>query len=468
MATEREAAVSVQYAAPQPDASPRQDDIFCQRCLKNQHLFTKSLAQYLPDDPADPDYPELERNYYRYRRNLEARYPQVCGDCADKVEERIRQAGYTAKTDHLRRMMNLTRRRKTRTRSKLDWVDTLGRFLWRMGFATQALWHCQAVAQALQETESGIRDPDAGRSTLAAAASALQLGADVLPSSETAITWSLRLAFLAAWWNPHFVQVNRGFARHLLGFTQWYSIQGLIIFFRFIFRSLDTSPHTAASPTARLGRHVAMAAVTLMVRCWLIILSRMARLVANIVADLLAGRQVYPSRHDASLRNARQVPCFERGQAIDNAAETRGRKDLFGACQRCTGLDQRHASAQNSRRGLFSLAADPLPRHVARRDEQPPPTPPVRLRSGRRHPGTAATAAAPAATSPLRPRNGLVAHDTPAASVKARAVVSRAQHVRAAQEWLRDREPVLVQGAGGACRPGASAPKSHLVSPDGP
>ncbi|KAG5914015.1 hypothetical protein E4U42_000730 [Claviceps africana] len=260
VATDRES-TAVHYAAPQPSASSQLDDTFCQTCLKNQHLFTKSLAQYLPDDPADPDYPELERNYYRYRRNLERRYPQVCSDCAERVEARIRKAGYTAKTDHLRRMMNLGRERKTRTRTKLDWVHALGKTLWRGGFVLQALWHFVMITHALQVSDNGMYDPD-DQSMAAKVLLSLKRATESLPAADTLMQWSIWTGVLAAWWNPHFVQVNRGFTRHLLGFTQWYSLQGLALFFRFVFRGIDVRGGQAArSGTTRLGAHVGMASI---------------------------------------------------------------------------------------------------------------------------------------------------------------------------------------------------------------
>ncbi|KAG5983312.1 hypothetical protein E4U55_000296 [Claviceps digitariae] len=260
VATDREA-TAVQFAAPQSSTSAQKDDTFCQKCLKNQHLFTKSLAQYLPDDPSDPDYPELERNYYRYRRNLEKRYPQVCGDCAEKVEARIRQAGYTAKTDHLRRMMSLARDRKTRTRTKLDWVHALGKTLWRSGFVLQILWHFIMITHALQVSDDGMYDPD-DQSTAARVLLTLKRATEALPAADTLMQWSIWTGVMAAWWNPHFVQVNRGFTRHLLGFTQWYSFQGLTVFFRLIFRGIDVRGGQAArSGTARLGAHVGMASI---------------------------------------------------------------------------------------------------------------------------------------------------------------------------------------------------------------
>ncbi|OAA37632.1 hypothetical protein NOR_07009 [Metarhizium rileyi] len=264
VATEREAAI-VQYAAPQLAATLKTGDIFCQTCVKNQHLFTKSLAQYFPDDPSDPDYPELERNYYRYRRSLEKRYPQVCNNCAESVEDGIRQAGYTAKTDHLRRMMNLSRGPRTRKRTRLDWVNTLGKTLWRIGFVLQMVWHLVMFTQVLQQRDDGMYDPDE-RSVFATAVSFLKSAVSFLPTATKLIQWSLWTGVVAIWWNPHFVQMNRGFTRHLLGFTQWYSFQGLAIFFRFIFRSVaDVNAQTAESGTAKLGAHVAMAAVTTVV-----------------------------------------------------------------------------------------------------------------------------------------------------------------------------------------------------------
>lgn len=69
-------------------------------------------------------------------------------------------------------------------------------------------------------------------------------------------------SILSAWWNPKFVQVSRGFTRHLLGFTQWYSFQGLIVFFRFLFRRvLEMDGGRAQSRGAQLSAHMVMAIV---------------------------------------------------------------------------------------------------------------------------------------------------------------------------------------------------------------
>lgn len=230
-------------------------------------MFTKSLAQYFPDDPSDPECAQLERNYYRYRKGLERRYPQVCDECAERVEHRIRQAGYTAKTDHLRRMMDLSRGRKpTRRRTVLDWVNSLGRTTWRAGFVLQMLWHLVVVAQVLRHGDDGMRDPD-DVGFLAGMVVGLKHATKFLPAADTLIQWSIAAALISAWWNPHFVQVNRGFTKHLLGFTQWYSFQGLIVFFRLAFRQvLDIKGGQAQSMHAQLSAHTVMAAGMVLVR----------------------------------------------------------------------------------------------------------------------------------------------------------------------------------------------------------
>ncbi|KAF4456432.1 hypothetical protein F53441_1436 [Fusarium austroafricanum] len=267
VATEREAPAT-QYAVPRhsPSSSPR-DSIFCATCLKNQRLFTSSLAQYLPDDPNHPEYPELERNYYRYRKGLEERYPQVCDECAEKVDGQIRRAGYTAKTDHLRRMMEKSRGRKSAPEKKgaLNWVDRLGKGLWWGGLAMQMLWHLRAVTFALQHQDVGMYDPD-DKSWSTLAVTGLGSAVALLPSADTLINLAVGASILSAWWNPQFVQVTRGFTRHLLGFTQWYSFQGLIVFFRFLFRRvLEMDGGQSKSRNAQLSAHLVMSVVMIMI-----------------------------------------------------------------------------------------------------------------------------------------------------------------------------------------------------------
>ncbi|KAL6793667.1 Ima1 N-terminal domain-containing protein [Trichoderma sp. SZMC 28013] len=246
--------------------APPTDSIFCDKCLKNQHLFTRSLAQYeyLPDDPSHPDYAELERKYFRYRKDLERRYPQICSDCDVKVKARIKDADYTAQTDILRQMMEKSRgRRVPKKMTSLDVANALGRWLWWGGFIIEIVWHLVSASSVLDKREeNGMYDPDdqsATKQMIVAWSSWLRT---FLPAAETLIGWSIKVGFLSAWWNPYFVQLIRGFTRHLFGFAQWYCFQGLIIFFRYIFRSvLHMQGGQAQSTAAQLSAHFAMACI---------------------------------------------------------------------------------------------------------------------------------------------------------------------------------------------------------------
>src|SRR6185436_4840701 len=81
-------------------------------------------------------------------------YPQVCGDCEPKVLERIQQAGYTAKTDHLRRIIDRSRQTRAGWRTPLDVLDLLGRRLWQAGLALQLLWQLSVICAVLARLDS--------------------------------------------------------------------------------------------------------------------------------------------------------------------------------------------------------------------------------------------------------------------------------------------------------------------------
>ena len=134
-----------------PDSPSSQDadsPIFCPTCLKNQHLYNASLAQYhIETDPAHPKYKEMERKYFEYRKNLEKRYPQVCEDCEPRVLERMKRAGRTAKTDYLRRLMDKSRARRSANRGNAITfsasLESISKFMWYMGL----LGNCSGISR---------------------------------------------------------------------------------------------------------------------------------------------------------------------------------------------------------------------------------------------------------------------------------------------------------------------------------
>ena len=132
-----------QYAHPvhRPAVQVPEPSVFCPTCIKNQHLLSEALSNYLPD-PDDPDYPAYEANYDSFRSSLEDRYPQVCARCEPEVRARLLQAGRYAQADHVRRQNERSRARTLG--SRWGWRDLLlraGGFGCCASIMVQLLWH---------------------------------------------------------------------------------------------------------------------------------------------------------------------------------------------------------------------------------------------------------------------------------------------------------------------------------------
>jgi hypothetical protein len=243
-------------------------EIFCDKCLKNQHLFTASLAQYLPDDPDHPDYPALERNYYKFRAGLEKRYPQVCAECEPNVMARVEEAGYTAKTDFLRRTMERSRlnRATPKRRTFLDFANSMGSWLSWSGLMLQIFWHF-SVVDLISRNDIPIGE---GHGWKALLLKAIPLASGLAAFADDLAIWSFRVTLFSAWWNPMFVQVYRGFSRHILGLKQWYSFQAILVALRCFFPRLAKMDTPGIDQIrAQLAIHIFMVVMTIYVSLFL-------------------------------------------------------------------------------------------------------------------------------------------------------------------------------------------------------
>ena len=210
--------------------------LFCATCIKNQHLLNENLSTYLPSTE-HPDYATYEVSYPAYRKNLEARYPQVCRDCEAQVRERIRSAGYVAKTDHLRRMLQSSRSTDIgRTSRGCGWqgiLVSLGGLAWWASVMGQSLWHGYELlfmtAFDDDETGSGRRHDSLRR---------LQPGARPALDAETRdligsmAFWALFLAFSTFWWNGKLMGRLRRSDTRLTHLNEFYRLQALILLVR--------------------------------------------------------------------------------------------------------------------------------------------------------------------------------------------------------------------------------------------
>ena len=172
---------------------------------------------------------------------------------------RLGQAGYAAKADHLRRMMDKSRasRQAPKHKTPLDYANAVARWTWNAGLALGFLWHVSAISMILNEPGVLPETPLASRANLV-----LRQSVAFLPPSGALIKLSFWANALTIWWNPLFVQVFRGFSRHVFGLSQWYTFQTIITFARFVlaYRGLtmsDVAP--GSSKTAEISGHLFLA-----------------------------------------------------------------------------------------------------------------------------------------------------------------------------------------------------------------
>ncbi|RDL37787.1 uncharacterized protein BP5553_05220 [Venustampulla echinocandica] len=257
VATDYAAPAKRQYAIPGPDSPPASQEsdvtLFCQTCLKNQHLYTSSLAQYYVEtDPAHPQYREMERKYFKYKEDLERRYPQVCEDCEPRVLERMRQAGKIAKSDYLRQLMQKSRSRRTKANSySISFVDT-GRLLWYAGLLGQFMWNGIALLAAAQLSPLPALKPYL-QPTLLSLFGALISAATSSPWAW----WSLCCTISSLWWNPKFKEANRGFMNHINGFANWYKFQGIMVVTRSLtYHIMGTGVLADPNSEATIAAHI--------------------------------------------------------------------------------------------------------------------------------------------------------------------------------------------------------------------
>ena len=226
---------------PRPYAKPLSNDdnivkttTFCSTCLKNQHLLTETLANYLPSSD-DPSYERYEASYPEFRRKLEERYPQVCALCEPEARRRLQQAGYTAKSDHLKRMMERSRAR--RIASRWGWrrmVVTLGAMFFWMSIIGQLVWSLVSLLEDPMKRNHQIG--------IAIASRPLQCCSQILTGGNTGLGCALAfrpmgfaaivLGFISSWWNPKWEHKLQGLEGRLVGLREYYQVNTAVLLAR--------------------------------------------------------------------------------------------------------------------------------------------------------------------------------------------------------------------------------------------
>ena len=231
---------NVRYAEPLArETSPAfvapDDPLFCPTCLKNQHLVSQALASYLPP-PDAPDYAEYEKAEEEYLKGLEERYPQVCKKCEPRVQERIRAAGYAAKTDHLRRMMDRTRGHgiQYRDASLGSLLISLGGFGWFLSLVGQFIWNALSLFTPREEVHGArhAKDSTSGSMCLQQAMRGIATISDCTEALYSAAGLALLLGILSLWWNPILQETSRRKGVRTVGAVEFYRLQGMFLIVR--------------------------------------------------------------------------------------------------------------------------------------------------------------------------------------------------------------------------------------------
>lgn len=222
--------------------------MFCSRCVRNQHLFTASLAEYFPpsDDPTNEEY---DRGYAEFKRGLEDRYPQVCDKCEPRVRQRIRQTGYEAKADHLRRMMDQSKAskaaRRTRERSWQSVLVYAGALAYWTSVLGQLSWDVTSILTATGPVEDLSMDSDVPISFLFCAIQTFEMyripqecALDLSSLAGTALV----IGILSLWWNPKLRMKIDGRSGRFTGLGEYYQIQLIALVVRCVFWALLKDP----------------------------------------------------------------------------------------------------------------------------------------------------------------------------------------------------------------------------------
>ncbi|KAE8147285.1 Ima1 N-terminal domain-containing protein [Aspergillus avenaceus] len=223
--------------------------LFCAQCVRNQHLFTSALAAYFP--PADdPTYVAYEQEYPSFRKNLEERYPQVCAKCEPRVKARIRQTGYEAKSDHLRRMMDRSKAgRAARHARRWNWRSLLvftGAICYWASIAGQLswdLWGALADGSPLKSDE-----PLAQPSIISCVRQSLQNRRVPSPCSVDLSPYaglSLIAGILSLWYNPKLRLKVEGRGGRFVGLGEYYQVQLIVMVVRCVFWALLRDPSSS-------------------------------------------------------------------------------------------------------------------------------------------------------------------------------------------------------------------------------
>ncbi|ORY12255.1 Ima1 N-terminal domain-domain-containing protein [Clohesyomyces aquaticus] len=232
----------VRYAqsqSPEPTIPTTTKNPFCDACQRNQSLANQLLAEYLPDED-DPEYSKYEASVDKYRDEVERRYPPVCDKCVDNVQKQIRAAQYAANTDHLRRMLEFSRRHRaehdTHRQRLLLRLISFAKWTYRGSIFLGLVWHAFGVLLS-PNTEACERRWFNWDVCLSQAVSirAVERACFDSPPVMQLVKYALVADLLTFWWNPQLkAKISKPGGR-MRGLTSQWLLRLAVVALRFGF-----------------------------------------------------------------------------------------------------------------------------------------------------------------------------------------------------------------------------------------
>ena len=216
---------------------------------------------------------QYEREYDRYRKDLEARYPQVCDNCEPRVRQRIRQAGYEAKADHLRRMMDQSRASKSARRARRrSWQSVLvyiGAFGYWSSIIGQLAWDVMSALPVdfpLNDPYTPSKAPVSSALCASHAIKTRRLPGDCTVDLGHSAGLALLAGSLSLWWNPQIRTKIDGRGGRFTGLGEYYQVQLIALVARCVFWALLKDPSASGlEPQLPPALHVFMIVFTILV-----------------------------------------------------------------------------------------------------------------------------------------------------------------------------------------------------------
>ncbi|CAA20860.1 inner nuclear membrane protein Ima1 [Schizosaccharomyces pombe] len=197
---------------------------FCEKCQMNQLIVNRMLADYLPDS-SHPDYQAYEKALPEYKKSIEEKFPIVCSECYDSVQDQLDANDYEAKNQVLGYWLQKS---KEQLNAKVPHHYPKASFvLWLLRGFGFSFFYLQSIVWHLYHSMIISLLPDGIRNLFLKAISYF-----LLDGSSSKIFYFNWLGFFVVFWNPYWYKMMDNPSWELFGRDQYIQCQALYLIIR--------------------------------------------------------------------------------------------------------------------------------------------------------------------------------------------------------------------------------------------